>query len=123
MRLSKKRIIIAGLFSAREPDAPSALSALAQRIETHGGVVVGQILQRRGVSRDNRPGGSKRMDQPLSGATLLGKGKAEELAELCKATAADLVVFHNELSDRQRRNLEKMCNAQVHDARTLKLDE
>lgn len=123
MILSKKKIIVAGLFSAREPDAPSALSVLAQRVEARGGIIVGQLIQRRGVSRDNRPGGSKRMDLPLSGATLLGKGKAQELAEMCKTTAADLVVFQNPLSERQRRNLENLCNAQVYDAHALEIDE
>ncbi len=63
------------------------------------------------------------MDLPLSGATLLGKGKAHELAEMCKTTAADLVVFQNPLSERQRRNLENLCNAQVYDADALEIDE
>ena len=40
-------------------------------------------------------------------ATFVGKGKLEELKELVVATEANLVVFDNDLSPAQGRNLEK----------------
>ena len=123
MRLSRTKVIVVGLFSAREPDPQAALIELAQRVEAHGGSVGGQLLQRRGVSRDKRPGGSKRMDHPLSPTTLIGRGKAQELAELCRSTSADLVLFRNLLSERQRSHLEELCATRVHDAATLGLAE
>lgn len=116
MRLSRKRLIVAGLFSARLEDPTGALDELARRLTDAGAEVVGRVLQRRGVSRDTRPGGAKRMDRPLSSRTVLGAGKAKELAALCAETGADSVVFHNELSDRQREELTKLCGVPVHDA-------
>ena len=38
-------------------------------------------------------------------ATLIGKGKVEELAEMCRNMEADTVIFDQELSGVQLRNL------------------
>lgn len=119
MTLAGAKVIVVGLVSARDRDAPDELAALARRLEAQGCTVVGQVLQRRGVSRDKRPGGSKRMDRPLSATTVIGKGKAQELAELCRRTGAEVVVFHNALSDSQRRHLEELCATRVVDAAAL----
>ncbi|MHB8920391.1 MAG: ribosome rescue GTPase HflX [Halothiobacillus sp.] len=52
----------------------------------------------------------------------IGKGKAEELAELVRATEADLVVVNAQLSPSQERNLEKLLECRVLDRTGLILD-
>ena len=47
----------------------------------------------------------------VSNAYYIGTGKVEETAALVEATEADLVIFDNELTPAQQRNLEKLCTA------------
>ena len=55
-------------------------------------------------------------------ATLIGKGKVEEIAELIILEKINLVVFDNELSPIQLRNLEKAFNIKVLDRSGIILD-
>ncbi|MBE6036988.1 MAG: GTPase HflX [Clostridiales bacterium] len=55
-------------------------------------------------------------------ATYLGKGKVEELCQLCKDMEADMVIFDNELSGMQLRNLEDALGVKVIDRTILILD-
>ncbi|MBR5739759.1 MAG: GTPase HflX [Firmicutes bacterium] len=55
-------------------------------------------------------------------ATLIGKGKVEELTELISNMDADLVVFNDELSGMQLRNLEDALDVKVIDRVILILD-
>ncbi|MGH3263065.1 MAG: hypothetical protein ACRDNS_13815, partial [Trebonia sp.] len=48
-------------------------------------------------------------------ATLFGKGKVEELATVCRAHEADVVVVDDALTPVQQRNLEKAWEAKVLD--------
>lgn len=52
----------------------------------------------------------------------LGSGKAEELAEMVKATESRAVVFNNDLSPSQQRNLERLLECRVADRTGLILD-
>ena len=52
----------------------------------------------------------------------LGSGKAKELAELVREREADLVVFDDELTPAQGRNLEALCKVRVMDRAELILD-
>jgi GTP-binding protein HflX len=54
--------------------------------------------------------------------TYLGSGKVEELRELCEAVDADTVVFDNELSPAQQRNLEKLLGRSAIDRTAVILD-
>ena len=58
----------------------------------------------------------------INRATYIGSGKTEEVAELFKNTEADLVVFDDELSAIQKRNLEAKIGGRVIDRSTLILD-
>jgi GTP-binding protein HflX len=69
--------------------------------------VVGQLTQRR--------------DAP-DAATYLGKGKVEELTNMAGATDADVIIFDNDLSPGQTRNLEKVTGVKVLDRTELILD-
>jgi len=83
------------------------LPELAQLADTAGAEVVGRIDQRR-----HRP----------APATFLGTGKLEELKELVLETEATLVIFDNDLSPAQGRNLEKALDVTILDRTELILD-
>lgn len=72
-----------------------------------GATVVGSLLQRR---------------QQIHHAAYIGKGKVEELAALVKAEDADVVIFDNELTPAQVRNLEQATDVKVLDRSELILD-
>jgi GTP-binding protein HflX len=55
-------------------------------------------------------------------ATLLGRGKVEELKELALALGADLLIVDNDLTPTQQRNLEKAIEVKVIDRTQLILD-
>lgn len=55
-------------------------------------------------------------------ALLIGSGKAEELAELCRVTEADLVLVNERMSPIQERNLSRLLELGVLDRTTLILD-
>ena len=61
------------------------------------------------------------MERPNS-ATLIGKGKVEELRNLCESMKVDTVVFNEELSGIQIRNLEEALGVRVIDRTILILD-
>lgn len=54
--------------------------------------------------------------------TFVGRGKAEEIAELVVAECCDLVVFNHDLSPSQERNLERILQCRVLDRAGLILD-
>lgn len=54
--------------------------------------------------------------------TYLGKGRTQELSDLEKQLGFDLVIFDDELSPSQQRNLEKMLHVRVLDRTALILD-
>jgi 50S ribosomal subunit-associated GTPase HflX len=107
------RTIIAALVSAKATDTDERIRSLTAVLTTRGIEVVGTIVQRRGVSRSKSPGGSKRLNVPLSSATYFGVGKAHELAVLAKEQAANVVYFLNDLSARQIQRLSALTDCEV----------
>jgi GTP-binding protein HflX len=95
----------AGARSAE--DAEASLDELALLADTAGAESVERVLQRR--------------DTP-DPATYIGKGKAEELRELAEARDVDVVIFDDELTPAQQRNLEKLFARDVVDRVALILD-
>jgi GTP-binding protein HflX len=63
----------------------------------------------------------QRRDRP-DPATFLGKGKADEVRAVVRATAADTVIVDEELSPGQLRNLEELCGCKVIDRTALIID-
>ena len=57
-----------------------------------------------------------------NGATYIGTGKVQELAELAESMEADTVIFNEELSGMQIRNLEEVLGVRVIDRTILILD-
>lgn len=60
--------------------------------------------------------------QTVDVAFYIGKGKAYEIADIAKAHQANAVIFDDELSPVQIRNLENVIGAQIIDRTTLILD-
>ncbi len=54
--------------------------------------------------------------------TFIGGGKAEEFAKTCRAADIDTVIFDDELTPAQSRNLEKIFNCKILDRTELILD-
>ncbi len=94
-----------GLRSAE--DAEASLDELARLADTAGAEPVAVELQRR--------------DTP-DPALYVGKGKAEELRQLAEALDVDVVIFDDELTPAQQRNLEKLFERDVVDRVALILD-
>jgi len=88
-------------------DAETSLGELGRLVDTAGAVPVAEELQRR--------------DSP-DPATYIGKGKVEEIAALVEALDVDVVVFDDELSPAQQRNLEKLFAVDVVDRVAVILD-
>ena len=58
----------------------------------------------------------------LSPASFIGKGKAEELSAVCKSEGIKVVIFNNDLTGTQQKNLEEALGAKVIDRTQLILD-
>ena len=108
-RTFRERIVLVGVTfqGHHEEDTDRHLDELAQLVDTAGADAVGRVLQRR---------------QSPDPATYLGSGKVEELRELCEAVDADTVVFDDELSPAQQRNLEKLLGRTAIDRTAVILD-
>lgn len=96
------RVILPGQIESDDP-----LEELRGLARTAGAIVQGSLLQRR--------------DRP-DNARYIGQGKAEELQRLCEFHAADVVIFDNDLSPAQTRNLEQLLKVKVLDRTELILD-
>ena len=83
------------------------LDELAFLLETAGGVALRRVVQR--------------LERPDT-RTYIGSGKLEELKEYKQALEADFIVFDDELSPAQLRNLERELECRVLDRTTLILD-
>ena len=55
-------------------------------------------------------------------ATLIGKGKLEEIAGAAASVSADVILFDHDLSPSQQRNIERVVNTRVIDRTQLILD-
>ncbi|MBP7401166.1 MAG: GTPase HflX [Clostridia bacterium] len=106
-----ERVVLVGVsFSGdagAEDEAERSIEELALLAESAGAVVVGQALQRR-----ERP----------DGATFVGRGKLEEIRDACEALDAGTVVFDDELSGAQIRNIEDATGRKVLDRTLLIMD-
>ncbi|HEV7551827.1 MAG TPA: GTPase HflX [Candidatus Angelobacter sp.] len=84
-----------------------SLAEFRELVASAGAEVVGEFVQHR--------------DRP-DPATLIGKGKLQEIAGAVASVNADLVLMDHELSPSQQRNIEKEVNARVIDRTQLILD-
>jgi GTP-binding protein HflX len=99
------------LVSVALPERPwigsDPLEELRGLATTAGALVVGGMTQKR---------------QAINPATYIGRGKLTELQQQVEAADADVIIFDNDLSPGQGRNLEKATNCKVLDRSELILD-
>lgn len=106
-QLRLERVVLVGVYSGSTEEAEVSLGELAALAETAGAEVLDGVLQRRATPDP---------------ATYLGKGKAEELAELVAALGADTVITDAALAPSQRRALEDVVKVKVIDRTAVILD-
>lgn len=95
----RERAVIVGVDRpGLEWPLESSLAELERLADTAGADVVASTTQR--------------LDAP-NPRTFVGSGKAEEIAELARASEADLVIFDDELTPSQQANLEKVMDKSV----------
>ncbi|MFM7684668.1 MAG: GTPase HflX [Actinomycetota bacterium] len=108
-RTKREQIVMVGvtLPGHTDDDTEAGLDELELLIDTAGADVVARVVQRR--------------DSP-DHTWYIGKGKAEELRDVCLAVDADTVVFDNELAPAQQYNLEKLLGRTALDRTAVILD-
>jgi len=108
-RTFRERIVLVGvtLGGHTDEDTEEGLDELSLLVDTAGADEAARITQRR--------------DTP-DNAFYIGKGKVEELKEVCLAIDADTVVFDNELSPGQQYNLERVLGRTALDRTAVILD-
>lgn len=99
------KAILVGLQT--NEDISYSMEELKGLAEAAGAEVLGQMVQN--------------LERPNT-ATLIGKGKVEELAEMVQNMEADMVIFNEELTGMQLRNLEDAVGVRVIDRTILILD-
>ncbi|MDP8957836.1 MAG: GTPase HflX [Actinomycetota bacterium] len=102
-----ERALLVSVTTGSVEEAEASLEELARLADTAGATAVGSMLQRR---------------PRLEAATLVGRGKVEELAGDAAADQVDLVIFDNELTPAQERNLSRALHRPVLDRTALILD-
>ncbi len=108
-RAFRERIVIVGVFgpSVADVEIDESLDELTALVDTAGADVIARVVQRRDA---------------LDPATFVGRGKADEIREVAEAVDADTVVFDDELTPAQQRNLEKILGRTAIDRTALILD-
>ncbi|HUP20521.1 MAG TPA: GTPase HflX [Gemmatimonadota bacterium] len=102
-----ERVVLAAVASTRAGADDSPLDELRALALSAGAEVVGELVQRRDA---------------IDKRYFIGRGKAEELRDEVAATDAGLVVFDNDLSPAQGKNLEDLVGVRVLDRSELILD-
>ena len=105
--VASEAAVLVGVLLPHHEDHGDPLDELRGLATTAGSRIVGELTQRRG-SPDI--------------TTYLGKGKVDELKQTAAAADADVILFDNDLSPAQTRNLEEATGVKVLDRSELILD-
>ena len=108
-RRRTERVFLIGVeFKSRTAgDVQESLEELSELAQTAGGEVAGT--------------GTQKVEK-LNAGTFIGGGKAQEFAQECKALGVDTIIFDDELTGAQTRNLEKIFECKILDRTALILD-
>jgi GTP-binding protein HflX len=108
-RAIREKIVLVGVATppTTVDEAEAHLDELALLVDTAGADEAARVLQRRATHDP---------------ATYVGKGKAEELRQISLEVDADTVVFDDELTPAQSRNLEKILGRTAIDRTAVILD-
>ncbi|HET8865458.1 MAG TPA: GTPase HflX [Gracilimonas sp.] len=107
--IERERVILVGLYGPETTrfQAEEYLEELSLLADTAGGITVDRILQNK-----THPDSS----------TYIGKGKLTELKRIMEEKNIESVIFDDDLSPTQLRNIEKTTDAKVLDRSSLILD-
>jgi len=107
--INKEKVVLVGLITGRtnEKRIKEYLDELAFLVDTAGGETVKMFTQK--------------LPQP-DHRTFIGSGKLQEVKEYVKAAEIELVVFDDELSGSQVKNIEKILDCRILDRNNLILD-
>ncbi len=107
----KERVVLVGVHTGAlnplEDTTEESMEELALLVETAGAEVVGEFVQNRPV---------------IDNGTFVGDGKLEEIGEFCKNNDVDTLIFDDELTGAQIRNIEREVKLKVTDRSALILD-
>lgn len=105
----KERALLVGVAKKGNPrwEAEDHLEELAMLADTAGAVVVDRVIQER---------------EKIDPAFYIGEGKAEDLAAIAQESHLDLLIFDDDLSPAQVRNLERLSDKKILDRSGLILD-
>ncbi len=107
----KERVLLAGVHTGSldtlKDTTDESIAELAELAKTAGAEVVAEVIQNR---------------QELEAATYMGEGKLEEIAEIIERLEIDAVIFDDELSPVQLRNIADFLGVKVIDRTILILD-
>jgi GTPase len=109
LKVNNQKAILATvvLEDSEQSSIEDPLEELRGLVETAGVQIVGQLTQNRKLP---------------DSATLMGKGKVAELKMLAESLGAEIVVFDNNLSPSQGRNLERELDMVIVDRSEIILD-
>lgn len=103
----REKAILIGAIIKREAQKDDELAELTALAESAGAIVVDKVQQK--IAR-------------IHPSTYIGRGKAEMIKQRVKRNKADVVIFDNDLSPAQIRELEEIIEAKVVDRSELILD-
>lgn len=103
-----ERVLIVGVELPNDTiDIETSMDELQELVIAAGGIVVSRVIQKK---------------EGIHPAHFIGKGKAMEIKNYCEELDISTVVFNDELSGAQLRNLEKMIDKKIVDRTNLILD-
>lgn len=106
----RERVLVVGVdvgIRKSDIDIESSMKELEELAEAAGAEVIGSVVQKR---------------ERIDAVFYVGKGKAEEIRNAAEELDVDTVIFNNELSGAQIRNLEKAMDRKILDRTSLILD-
>lgn len=110
MQEEKQKAVLVGLNNTRKEegiDIEASMNELNELVKAAGAEILTMVTQ-------NRPS--------IDPAYFIGKGKVNEIKRLCETLNANMVIFNDELSGSQIRNLEDALGVNVIDRTALILD-
>lgn len=107
-RINMEKVLIVGVELQNDTiEIETSLDELEELVKAANGIVISRVIQRK---------------DKLHAAHFIGKGKAEEIKNYCEELDITTVVFNDELSGAQLRNLEKLIDRKIVDRTNLILD-
>ncbi|MGD8450373.1 MAG: GTPase HflX [Phycisphaerae bacterium] len=107
LSVHRERALLVGVLLGDAPLVDDPVAELAELAESAGAIVVTRVVQRR---------------KAMHPATCVGKGKLEELRQRADAYDVDVIIFDNDLTPSQIREIEKATERKVLDRSELILD-